>query len=124
MIVGYYYLHADGSVIWKRIAPGLIEDFENSDLVRCYWPCDPSDRRGAYRILIEATALGADRARLSDLARQWLCTNDDAREYAFREGIDLVSVAGQYVASLPGHIGKGDTPLLALVALYLSQTHL
>jgi hypothetical protein len=121
MIVGYYYLHTDGSVIWKRIAPGLIEDFENSDLVRCYWPCDPSDRRGAYRILIEATAKGADPVKLANLAAQWQCTHDDAIEYARREGIDLVTVAGQFVASLPGFVGKGDTPLLALVALYRAQ---
>jgi hypothetical protein len=121
MIVGYYYLHTDGSVLWKPIAPGLIEDFENSDLVRCYWPCDPSDRRGAYRILIEATALGADPQRLANLARQWLCSNDDVREYARREGIELVTVAGQYVASLPGFVGRADSPLLALVALYRAQ---
>ena len=120
-IVGYYYLHTAGTIHFKGIVPGLIEDFENSDFVRCYWPCDPMDRRGAYRILIEATAKGADPVRLANLAQQWLCTHEDACEYALREGIDLVSLDGQYLASIPGYLGRGDTPLLALVALYRAQ---
>lgn len=117
-ITGYYYLHQDGSVIYKRLLPGLVEDFENSDLVRCYWPCDVSDRRGAWRILIEASAKGADKARIADLAKQWQCSDTDALRYAQKEGIDLVSVNGEYRAVLDGLCGRSYSALGALVSLY------
>lgn len=119
-IVGYYYLHENGGLIWKRIAPGLISDFENSTLVKAYWPCDPADRAAAWHILIEASALGADPQRVADLARQWVCTDADAAEYARREGIQLAREAGQFVAVLDDAYGRGNTALAAFIGLYLA----
>lgn len=117
-ITGYYYLHANGEVIFRPIQPGLMDDFENSDLVRCYWPFDATDRRGAWRILIEATASGATRERIADLAKQWQCTDADAKIYARKEGIDLINVNGEYRAVLDGQTGRAYTALGAFVSLY------
>jgi hypothetical protein len=121
MIAGYYYLHTNGAVLFKKAAPGLISDFENSDFVKCWWPVEPSDRRGAWRILIEATARGADQGSLMRLARAWHCNNADAAEYCRREGIDLGQQAGEYVATLDGGQGRGPDALTALVALFQAQ---
>lgn len=118
MIAGYYYLHANGAVIYKRAAPGLISDLENSDLVKCWWPVEPADRRGAWRILIESLARGADREHVAQLARTWHCSDADAREYARREGIELTEQAGEYVATLDGCAGRGPHALTAFVALF------
>ena len=118
MIAGYYYLHANGEVLYKRALPGVVSDFENSDFVKCWWPFEPEDRRGAWRVLIEATARGANAGRVAHLARIWHCTNDDAAEYARREGIELHDDAGEYVATLDGREGRGAHALTALVALF------
>jgi hypothetical protein len=122
MIAGYYYLHANGAVIYKRAAPGIVTDFENSDLVKCWWPVEPSDRRGAWRILIESYARGADAEAVARLARTWHCDDMDANEYARREGIELAQRAGEYVATLNGCEGRGPHALTALVALF-NATH-
>lgn len=121
MIAGYYYLHANGAVLFRRAAPGLVSDFENSDFVKCWWPCEPSDRRGAWRILIEATARGADAESVARLARTWHCDDKDAAQYCQREGIDLTEQAGEYVATLDGGQGRGEHALTALVALFQVQ---
>lgn len=118
MIAGYYYLHANGEVLYKRASPSCISDFENSDFVRLWWPVEPDDRRGAWRILIEATAHGANPERVANLARAWHCDNADAAEYARREGIDLREDAGEYVATLDGRQGRGPHALVAFVALF------
>lgn len=118
-IAGYYYLHENGAVLFKRAAPGVISDFENSDLVRCWWPCEPANRRGAWRILIEATARGADHERVFQLAQRWHCNDTDAAIYAMREGIDLMQDAGEFTATLDGQQGRGPNALIALAALFL-----
>jgi hypothetical protein len=117
-IAGYYYLHENGAVIYKRAAPGVVSDFENSTLVKCWWPVEPSDRRGAWRILIESCARGASPDAVARLAHNWLCDDDDAAEYARREGIELHDDAGEYVATLDGCEGRGAHALTAFVALF------
>jgi hypothetical protein len=117
-VSGYYYLHTGGALIYKRALPGVVSDFENSDFVKCWWPVEPSDRRGGWRILIEATARGADLDHVAQLARTWHCDDDDAAEYARREGIDLTQDAGEYVATLDGAQGRGAHALTAFIALF------
>jgi hypothetical protein len=118
MIAGYYYLHANGAVLYKRAAPGVITDFENSDLVKCWWPVEPDDRRGAWRILIEASARGATPETIAQHAHLWHCDSPDAYRYALREGIELREDAGEFVATLNGCEGRGAHALTAFVALF------
>lgn len=118
-IAGYIYLHENGALIYRRIMPGIIEDFENSTFVRKYWPIEPQDRRGAWRIIIEATAEGADPAQVFQRARTWHCTDADALEYAKREGIHLLEETGYWYAAKGGQLGVGHTPLDAFAALFL-----
>ena len=115
---GAYYLHVNGDLIHKRWLPGLIDDLTESDLVRAYWLIDGHDGRTAWRILIEAAALGADKTRINALASKWDCNNADARTYAQLKGIDLVEHAGQYVAVFDALTGRGNTALEALISLH------
>jgi hypothetical protein len=47
-IQGWYYLHTNGSLIYKRDFDGTVADFRDSDFVRAFWPLDPSDREGPW----------------------------------------------------------------------------
>jgi hypothetical protein len=118
MIAGYYYLHANGALIYRRATPGTIADFENSDLVKCWWPVEPADRRGAWRILIEAAARGATPDTIAQHAHLWHCDNPDAYRYAVREGIELREQDGEWIAAMNGAAGHGAHALAAFVGLF------
>jgi hypothetical protein len=47
---GWYYLHTNGSLIYKRELGGTAADIRESDFARAMWPLDPADRAGAWRI--------------------------------------------------------------------------
>jgi hypothetical protein len=89
-IAGYYYLHSNGDLIWKRnLDDGQVADFRESSFVIQFWPLDPQDRETCWRILVEASALGAKEHRLNELADKWGCDDADAQVYAHRIGVDL-----------------------------------
>jgi hypothetical protein len=122
-IAGYYYLHVNGGLIFK---PGTdcAADIRESDLARMLWPCDPSDRFGAWRILVEALALGADSARIAELADKWHCDDMDADEFAKRIDVRLEMDGDAWCATGPGFAnlqespaGFGKTKLEAMSAL-------
>lgn len=71
----FYYLHTNGALICKRFRP------DPSDFVRRIWGVDRTDRMCAWRILFEATALGADMQRIGELAHKWKCTFADLSNY-------------------------------------------
>lgn len=89
MAQGYYYLHTNGDLIYKRDLGGTAADIRESPFARGLWPCDPSDREGAWRILVEALAAGARPERIKHLADQWRCSDEDADIYAERVGCNL-----------------------------------
>jgi len=70
----YYYLHTNGSLIFKRFTP---ED--DSPFVKKVWRIDPADRETAYIVLLEALALGANKQRIKELAAKWGCTAEDLK---------------------------------------------
>lgn len=119
-IEGYYYLHANGDLIYKRAGEGLLEDFSNSDLIKHYWPIDPSDRAHAWLMLIEATAMGANASRVAELAQKWHCDNADALEFAKRcSGMELENDGKVYRASFKmrggdEYMGEGSDYLHAM----------
>lgn len=123
-IEGWYYLHTNGSLIYKRNLVGTVADIRESDFARMLWPCIPADRMSAWRMLVEATALGADQARVKELADKWGCNDTDADEYASRLGITLALDGNAWCATPSFFVnlqvspaGFGDSKLASLAEL-------
>jgi hypothetical protein len=74
---GYYYLHENGELIWKKFRPAQ----EPGGFVRKVWPVNTAERGCAWLICIEALAMGARRERVMELAAKWGLTDDDAQEF-------------------------------------------
>lgn len=122
-IQGWYYLHVNGELIYKP-SPDAAMDIRDSDLARALWPMDPSDRMGAWAILIEASVAGANRARINELAKKWQCDDLDAQQYVGRAGCRLFMDGDQWCATKADFIniqespcGFGETALEAMADL-------
>lgn len=122
-IIGWYYLHVNGSLIYKRELGGTAADIRESDFAKSMWPIDPSDRETAWRILVEALSLGVNHTRIKELADKWQCDDEDADVYALRVGVDIALDGDKWCAlpkgcSMPeSPVGFGDTKLEAMAAL-------
>lgn len=75
---GFYYLHTNGALIWKRFRP------DPSDFVVQVWAIDTTDRACAWSFLLEALASGASIGRVSELAAKWECNTQDLPRYMAR----------------------------------------
>jgi len=122
-IQGWYYLHTNGDLIFKP-HPEAAVDIRDSDFARHLWPMDPDDREGAWKILVEAHALGANHARVDELAAKWGCNNADADNYAGRLGVTIQRDGDAWCATGPGFqdiqsspVGFGGTKLEAMANL-------
>ncbi len=116
---GFYYLHTNGDLIWKRFRP---ED--NSDFVKKIWAVDPTDRGSAWTIAIEALALGANKNRIDELAHKWGLTDKDAQEFAKRAKLKIFKDGNMWCVTFADFInlqeseaGFGSTALEALAEL-------
>jgi hypothetical protein len=89
MIEGWYYLHTNNELIYKRDLDGAAADIRESDFAVGLWPMDPSDRAGAWRICVESLAAGARPERVKELASKWGCDDADALTYAKHVGVTL-----------------------------------
>lgn len=98
-IIGWYYLHVNGELIYKRDLDGTAADIRESDLARGLWPMDPQDREGAWRIVIEAGAAGAKPERIKELAAKWQCDDEDAEIFAKHMGMRLYRDGNQWCAT-------------------------
>lgn len=123
-ITGYYYLHTNGNLIYKRELGDTAADLDESDFVSAFWPLDTADRGTAWTILVESLALGAHPARVAELAATWGCDDRDAGEYADRIGVTLDLDGDQWCAKPPWFenlaehpAGFGPTALDALADL-------
>jgi len=81
---GWYYLHTNGELIFKKYKPEL-----DSDFVKQIWEVIPDERESAWVICIEASALGANPERILNLAEKWGLTNEDGQTFASRVGLVL-----------------------------------
>ncbi len=108
-LIGWYYLHENGSLIYK---PGedACADIRDSDLARALWPMDPTDRAGAWRIVIESGAAGANPERVTDLAAQWGCTDRDAGRYAEYVGARLFMDGNAWCATKNDFVNLQESP--------------
>lgn len=80
-IIGWYYLHTNTELIFKRDSPGQDSDIRESDFAVALWAFD-SQRTTAWNILVEALSLGANPRRIKELAELWDCDDRDAEQYA------------------------------------------
>lgn len=113
---GYYYLHTNGSLHFKKFCP----EIEDGGFVRMVWPIVLSDRGNAWVIIVEAGALGADKSRIAELAEKWGLDNDDAFKWARVCGLNLWIVSDGYEVEHPGdlpeaHRGHGKSALDAFI---------
>jgi hypothetical protein len=122
-LVGWYYLHENGALLYK---PGsdACGDIRDSPFARGLWPMDPADRAGAWRIVVEAGAAGADSKRIAELAALWQCNDQDAPNYAdhigarlFMDGNAWCATRGDFENLQESPAGFGDTALEALTQL-------
>lgn len=123
-ISGWYYLHENGDLIFKKDYPGVAADIRESDFAIGLWPVDSSDREGAWNILVEGLAAGANYGRIQELADKWKCTDTDAENYASRVGVILHIDGDQYCAKRfdfqniqDSPVGFGNTALEAMAGL-------
>jgi hypothetical protein len=122
MIEGYYYLHANNDLIYKP-NPDAITDIRESDFCHSAWGWD-GQRPTAWRILVEALSLAANKKRIFELAEKWECDGDDALNYANYVKIVLGSDGNQKIAYgknftnlQESPCGFGDTYLEAMADL-------
>lgn len=110
-IEGWYYLHTNGELIFKREIDGnMAADIRESTFARALWPCDPSDRGCAWTLLVESLAAGAKKDRVLQLATKWGCDDEDAQEYAERVGIILEPDGNAWCAKRKDFICLQESP--------------
>lgn len=121
---GWYYLHTNGELLYKRELGGTAADIRESDFSRALWPLEPSDRAGAWRILVEGLAAGAKAERIKELAAKWGCDDQDAEVYAshvgcnvFRDGDQWCATGGDFLDLAQSPAGFGSTLLDAMSEL-------
>jgi len=126
-MIGWYYLHTNGNLIYKRELGGTAADIRESPFAVMLWPVDPADRESAWDILIEAGALMAIRDRIHELAAKWKCTDEDAQVYAKRVGVKLFMDGNCWCAARMDYsdvqespVGFGETCLDAMIQLCMA----
>lgn len=122
-INGWYYLHQNNDLIYKP-SPDAIADIRDSDFAVCSWPIDVTDRKSAWEILVEASALGANDSRINELAEKWNCNDQDADMFASVVGVEIEQDGNQWCAHRQDFInlqespaGFGESKLLAMADL-------
>lgn len=110
MAEGYFYLHTNGSLIYRRELEDTAADLRESDFVRVFWGFYPDDRLGAWTILVEALALGANPERVAELAGKWGCDDRDAAVYAARIGVTLDVDGDRWCAKPPRFVDLMESP--------------
>lgn len=122
---GWYYLHTESNdLIYKRELGDTAADLRESPFAKMLWPLDPTDRAGAWRIVVESLACGAKKDRVMDLAKKWGCDDSDAKIYAEHIGAKIqmdgnswCATRGDFQNLHESSAGFGDTALEALAEL-------
>lgn len=114
-MIGYYYLHTNGDLIYKKYRP------EPSDFVRKIWEFDDEERGHAWLIVIEAKAMGARQNRIDELTKLWNLTDEDAQNFIKNGLFKLFKDGDRWCAAFnniqESQCGFGDTCLEALSEL-------
>ena len=78
---GFYYLHTNGEVIFKRTEPEV-----DSPFVKKVWALTLTNRMDAWTIALEGLFWGAKKERIEELAKKWKLTFEDSIEMLMRRG--------------------------------------
>jgi len=81
MKIWYYYLHTNGDLIGKN--PTVVDSdtsYFNSPFVKRVWKIDLTDRKDAWKLVLEALGLGCRVDRANELAHKWNLTYEDSLE--------------------------------------------
>ena len=82
MITGYYYLHTNGSLVYK---PAIVvendECYFDSDFVKYHWSFDKDNRADAWKIILQALYFDASIPEIKELIKKWNITPDDFKFY-------------------------------------------
>ena len=111
MIIGWYYLHTNGDLIYERGLDGTDADIRESDFARALWAIDLSDRECAWTICVEGLAAGALPSRVQELAAKWGCDDNDADIYAELLEIDLSLDGNKWCAKTQDFINIQESPV-------------
>jgi hypothetical protein len=77
----YYYLHTNGDLIAKN--PSVVDSdacYFDSPFVKKVWKINLTDRKDAWKLVLEALALGCRIDRANELAHKWNLTFEDSIE--------------------------------------------
>jgi len=110
MLEGWYYLHENGELIYKRELGEKATGISEGPFAIGLWPVDPADRGCAWNMLIEALAAGARKEGIIELAEKWKCTNDDAKVYAEHYGVLLSMDGTAFCATRKDFINLQESP--------------
>ncbi|GAB6276275.1 MAG: hypothetical protein SAMD01599839_08150 [Rectinema sp.] len=120
---GWYYLHQNGDLIYRRELGDTAADIRESPFAKGLWPV-PTNRGGAWNLLIEALSAGARKERILELAEKWKCTNDDALVYAeyydvllSMDGTAFCATRKDFINLQESPAGFGDSYLEAMADL-------
>ena len=123
-LIGWYYLHTNGELIFKRDLDGTAADIRESDFAKALWPMDPTNRAGAWTIVVEGLAAGARPERVRELAAKWECDDEDAAHYAkhigvrlYKDGTAWCATRSDFVNLQESPVGFGDRAYEALAEL-------
>lgn len=123
-IIGWYYLHENGSLIYKRELGGTAADIRESPFAKGLWAVDSERRDMAWDVLVEGLAAGISKERIKELADKWHCDDEDAQHYAGYIGLVLKKDGNQWCATRKDFenlqespAGFGDTALEAMAEL-------
>ena len=121
---GWYYLHTNGDLIYKRETGSTAADIRESPFAKAMWPLDTTDRASAWRIIIEGLAAGAKKERIIELASKWGCDEVDAENYAKcldvilkKDGNAWCATRHDFTNLQASPAGFGDTPIEAFTEL-------
>jgi len=94
----YYYLHTNGELIGKNpVAVESDSEYFNSPFVKEFWKIDTTKREDAWRLLLEALALGASIEKVKELADKWKCNFEDSIEMLKRMKPTSLMKDGWYI---------------------------
>lgn len=110
MIEGWYYLHTNGQLIYKRELGETAADIRESSFAVMLWSFEKDDRAKAWQILVEALALKGDYSRIMELADKWGCDDSDAVTYAEYIGVKLSMDGNKQCATRKDFINLQESP--------------
>lgn len=108
-ILGYYYLHVNGNLIWKRyIDDKQEEEIYNSDLVKKFWTIRENERESLWAVAIEAYCWGNEvtAPQVEEFSIKHNLSNLDGEFFAERAGMYVAQSSDSvYTVGFIGDIG-------------------